>query len=89
MKPFTFVLVNGKRRLPVAAAPRRDLLTVPVWDLLPGDVQRRCNTEFEFVSSDPTPLDKNGDRQQAMTVGITKDVQIRFRRFRLGLGAAT
>jgi hypothetical protein len=86
MKPVTFVLVNGKRCLPVAAAPRRDLLTVPVWDLLPPDVQRRCNTEFEFVPGRPAPLDKNADRQQAVTVGITKDVQIRFR---LGLGAST
>jgi hypothetical protein len=89
MKPVTFVAVNGKRRLPVAAAPRRDLLTVPVWDRLPPTVQRRCNTAFEFVSSAPGPLDKNAVRQHVVTVDITKDVQIRFRRFRLGLGAST
>jgi hypothetical protein len=88
MKPVTFVAVNGKRRLPVAAAPRRDLLTVPVWDLLPTAVQRRCNTAFEFVSGALGPLDKNAVPQHGVIVGITKDVQIRFRRFRLGLGAS-
>jgi hypothetical protein len=88
MKPVTFVAVNGKRRLPVAAPPRRDLLTVPVWDPLPTAVQRRCNTAFEFVWGAPGPLDKKAVRQHAVTVGITKDVQIRFRRFRLGLGAS-
>jgi hypothetical protein len=37
MKPITFVAVNGKWRLPVAQAPRRDLLTVPVWDPYAAD----------------------------------------------------
>jgi hypothetical protein len=85
MKPVTFVAVNDKRRLPVAAAPRGDLLTVPVWDLLPTAVQRRCNTAFEFVSGALGPLDKNAVRQHAVAVDITKDVEIRFR---LGLGAS-
>jgi hypothetical protein len=85
MKPVTFVAVNDKRRLPVAAAPRRNLLTVPVWDLLPTAVQRRCNTAFEFVSGALGPLDKKAVRQHAAIVDITKDVEIRFR---LGLGAS-
>src|SRR5262249_18185403 len=63
MKPVTFVAVNGKTRLPVAAAPRRNLLTVPVWDLLPPTVQRGCNTAFEFGSSALGPLDKKAVRQ--------------------------
>jgi hypothetical protein len=86
MKPVTFVVVNGKRRLPVAAAPRRDLLTVPVWDRSPLMVQRPCNTAFEFGLTALGPLDKNAVRQHAVTVDITKDVEIRFR---LGLGAST
>jgi hypothetical protein len=86
MKPVTFVAVNDKRRLPVAAAPRRNLLTVPVWDLLPPTVQRRCNTAFEFVSAALGPLDKKAVRQHAAIVDITKDFEIRFR---LGLGAST
>jgi hypothetical protein len=80
MKPITFVAVNGKRRLPVAAAPRRDLLTVPGWDLSPPPVQRCCNTAFEFDLSEPRPLDKNAVRQHPLTVCITQDIQIRFRR---------
>jgi hypothetical protein len=33
MKTLAFAAVNGKSCLPVAAAPRRNLLIVPVWDL--------------------------------------------------------
>jgi hypothetical protein len=73
MKPVAFAAVNGKRRLPVAAAPRRDLLTVPVWYLSPPAVQRRCNTAFEFGLSKLRPLDKNAVRQHAVTVGITQE----------------
>jgi hypothetical protein len=86
MKPATFVSVNGKSRLPVAAVPRRDLLTVPVWDLLPLAVQRPCNTVFEFVLTELAPLDKNAVQQHAVAVCITQEIQIRFR---LGLGAST
>jgi hypothetical protein len=59
MKPASFRAVNVKSRLPVAAAPRAELLTVPVWDLLRAQVQRGRNTRFEFVLSDPGCLDKN------------------------------
>jgi hypothetical protein len=86
MKPAAFVSVNGKSRLPVAATPRRDLLTVPVWYLLPPTVQRRRNTGLEFVLTAPAPLDKNAVQQHAVTVCITQEIQIRFR---LGLGAST
>src|SRR5689334_25307007 len=86
MKPVTFVAVNGKRRLLVAAAPRRDLLTVPVWYLLPLPVQRRCNTAFEFGFSKPRPLDKNPVRQHAVTVGITRTFRFGFDNFDWGWG---
>jgi hypothetical protein len=88
MKPAPFVSVNGKSRLPVAARPRRDLLTVSVWYLLPPAVQRRGNTAFEFGSGTRHPLDKNAVRQHALSVCITQDIQIRFRSFLLGLGAS-
>jgi hypothetical protein len=86
MKPIAFVAVNGKRRLPVAAAPRRDLLTVPVWYPSRLAVQRSCNTAFEFGLTEPAPLDKSAFQQHAVTVCITQEIQIRFR---LGLGAST
>jgi hypothetical protein len=86
MKPLTFAAVNGKERLPVAVAPRNELLTVPVWDLWLPTVQRRCNTAFEFGLRELARLDKNEVRQHAVPVCITQDVQIRFR---LGLGAST
>jgi hypothetical protein len=87
MKPVTFVAVNGKSPLPVAAPPRRDPLTVPVWHLSPLTVQRRCNTAFDFGFDRPQPLDKNADRPDATLVCITQEIQIQIR-FRLGLGAS-
>ena len=86
MKPATFAAVNGKSRLPVADTPRNDLLTVPVWDLLPPPVQRRCNTVFEFVSTKAAPLDKNVVRQHAVTVGITRTFRFGFDGFDWGWG---
>jgi len=86
MKPAAFVSVNGKSRLPVAATPRRDLLTVPAWHLLPPTVQRRRNTGFEFGLTELAPLDKNAVQQHAVTVCIAQEIQIRFG---LGLGAST
>jgi hypothetical protein len=72
MKPASFLSVNGKSRLPVAAQPRVESLIVPVWDLSPGRVQRACNTRFEFVLIDLVCLDKNAIGNHPAFVCITQ-----------------
>jgi len=85
MKPIAFVAVNGKRRLPVAMAPRRDLLTVPVWDFCGGLCSAVATLHLNFFQASSAPSTKMPIGNTLSPVCITKDVRFGFR---LGLGAS-